>query len=169
MSKNIILIGFMGVGKGIVARAIAKTNGFFSVDTDDLIESFENRKIKKIFKNDGELYFRELEEKCALWLEKNVINSIISTGGGFYKQENIHNIGKVVYLESSFDKIIEILKNAPNAEKKFKKRPLLSDLIEARKLYEKRIKEYKKTADIIVNMEDRDIDRICKEILEKAK
>ena len=169
MSKNIILIGFMGVGKGTTARAIVKQSDYFAVDTDDLIESIENKKVKEIFEVDGESYFRQLEKKCALWLEKNVKNSIISTGGGFYRQENIHKIGTVVYLESGFDEIIDALKKAPNAKKKFKKRPLLNDLDEARKLYKQRVKEYKKVADITVNVEDWDINRIVKEILKKVK
>ena len=54
--NNIILIGFMGVGKGTVARAMVKEvqevgiNSHFQyvIDTDDLIESMENRAIKKI-------------------------------------------------------------------------------------------------------------------------
>ena len=95
----------MGVGKGTVARALVKKSGMFAIDTDDLIESMENRKIKKIFEDEGEPYFRNLEKKTALWLEKNVSNTIISTGGGFYKQENLNKIGKVVYLKSSFQGI----------------------------------------------------------------
>ena len=55
--ENIILIGFMGVGKGTVARALVKQSDYFAVDTDDLIESLENRKIKKIFEQSGEPYF----------------------------------------------------------------------------------------------------------------
>ena len=155
-NENIILIGFMGVGKGTVARAIVKKIDYFSVDTDDLIESLENKKIKKIFEQNGEVYFRNLEKKCALWCEKNITGSIISTGGGFYKQENIKKIGKIIYLESTFEKIIEGIHNSPNAKKKLKKRPLLSNLKEAKKLYELRIEEYKKVADIIVNVEEWD-------------
>ncbi len=159
----------MGVGKGTLARAIVKNSDFFAIDTDDLIESLENRKIKKIFAQDGEPYFRALEKKCAVWCEANIKNTIISTGGGFYRQENIKNIGKVVYLQSTFDKIIESLKMAPDSKKKFKKRPLLSDLNEAKKIYDLRVKEYENVADIIVNVEDWDIQRIVNEILEKIK
>ena len=158
----------MGVGKGTVARAIVKNSNYFAVDTDDLIESIENKKIKKIFKDDGEPYFRELEKRCALWCEKNLKNTIISTGGGFYRQKNIKKIGKIIYLQSEFDRIIEALKLAPNSKKKFKKRPLLKDLKEAKKLYDIRVKEYEKVADITVNVEDWDIDRIVKEILKKV-
>ena len=61
--NNIILIGFMGVGKGTVARALVKKSNMFAIDTDDLIESMENRRIKKIFEGEGEPYFRALEKK----------------------------------------------------------------------------------------------------------
>jgi shikimate kinase len=159
----------MGVGKGTIARAIVKNSEYFAVDTDDLIESMENRKIKKIFETDGEPYFRNLEKRCAKWCEKNLKGTIISTGGGFYRQKNLNKIGKVIYLQSDFDKIIQRLKDSPNSRAKFKKRPLLNDLVEAKKLYDTRVKEYKKVADIIVNVEDRDEERIINEILEKIK
>ena len=47
--KNIILIGFMGVGKGSVAREVVKQSEYIAIDTDDLIESMENKTIKKVF------------------------------------------------------------------------------------------------------------------------
>ena len=163
--NNIILIGFMGVGKGTVARALVKKSNMFAIDTDDLIESMENRKIKKIFEVEGEPYFRALEKKAAIWLEKSVFDTIISTGGGFYKQENINKIGKVVYLKSSFQGILDRINNAPNAANKLKKRPLLQNIEEAKKLYDSRAKEYEKVAKIVVDVENKDIKDIVKEIL----
>ena len=163
--NNIILIGFMGVGKGTVARALVKKSNMFAIDTDDLIESMENRKIKKIFEVEGEPYFRALEKKTALWLQKSVNNTIISTGGGFYKQENINKIGKVVYLKSSFQGILDRINEAPNAENKLKKRPLLQNMEEAIKLYDSRAKEYEKVAKIVIDVENKDIKDIVKEIL----
>jgi shikimate kinase len=162
--QNILLIGFMGVGKGTVARAFAKEFNIFAVDTDDLIESMENRKIKEIFETDGEVYFRELEQKCAKWLSKNVSDAVISTGGGFFKTKSINKIGKVVLLDSSFDAILKRIKSHPNAEKKLAKRPLLQNIQEAKKLYKERLKEYKKVADIIVNVENKTPEEVAKEI-----
>ena len=167
--NNIILIGFMGVGKGTVARALVKKSNMFAIDTDDLIESMENRRIKKIFEVEGEPYFRALEKKTALWLEESVNSTIISTGGGFYKQENINKIGKVVYLKSSFQGILDRINNAPNAANKLKKRPLLQNLEEAKKLYDLRAKEYEKVAKIVVDVENKDIKDIVKEILGQVK
>ena len=166
-NQNIILIGFMGVGKGTIARALVKKSDYFAVDTDDLIESLENKKIKKIFEESGEPYFRALEKKCALWCESNLKSTIISTGGGFYKQENIKKIGKIIYLQSTFDKILEGLHNAPNSKKKFKKRPLLNNLEEARKIYDQRVKEYEEVSDIIINVENWDADIAAQKILEE--
>lgn len=165
--KNIILIGFMGVGKGTVARALVQKSNMFAIDTDDLIESMENRKIKKIFEEEGEPYFRNLEKKTALWLENSVDNTIISTGGGFFKQENIKNIGHIIYLKSSFDGILTRIKNSPNAEKKLKKRPLLQDMYAATKLFEERNPAYENIADIVVDVENKPLENIVEEILGK--
>jgi shikimate kinase len=161
---NIILIGFMGVGKGTVARAYAKEFDAFSIDTDDLIESMENRKIKDIFEEDGEPYFRALEQKCAKWLSKSVQNAVISTGGGFFKTKSLKKIGTVVLLDSSFSAIYERIKSHPNAERKLAKRPLFQEPKQAKKLYKERSSEYKKVADIVVNVEDKTPQEIVKEI-----
>ncbi len=156
----------MGVGKGTIARALVKQSDYFAIDTDDIIESLENTKIKKIFETKGEPYFRDLEKKCALWCENSLKNTIISTGGGFHKQENIKKIGRIVYLRSSFEGIIQRLKDAPNSKKKFKKRPLLQDLEVAKGIYDQRIHDYENVADIIVDVESRSEEEIVSQILQ---
>ncbi|MAD42779.1 MAG: shikimate kinase [Arcobacter sp.] len=155
----------MGVGKGTIARGLVKNSSMFAIDTDDLIESMENRTIKKIFATEGEPYFRDLEKKTAVWLENNVSNTIISTGGGFYKQENINNIGKIVYLKSSFQGILDRINACPNADKKLKKRPLLQNLDEAIKLYDSRVSDYEKVSNIIIDVEKKPLEDIVEEIL----
>ena len=156
----------MGVGKGTVARALVRKSGMFGLDTDDLIESIENKKVKAIFEEDGEEYFRAMEKKTAKWLSKNVTNTIISTGGGFFKVDNLNKIGKVIYLKSSFEGIIERLKAQPNAEQKFNKRPLLKDIEKAKALFEERAPIYEAKADIIINVENKLPNIIVKEILQ---
>lgn len=167
--QNIILIGFMGVGKGSVAREVIKHSEYMSIDTDDLIESIENKKIKKIFTEDGEAHFRSLEKGIASWLESSVKNTLISTGGGFYKQKNLKKIGTVVLLDSPFDKIIKRIKNHPNAVKKLKKRPLLQDLQEAKKLYDERRPEYLAIADIVIDVTKKSVLECSQELLKKVK
>ncbi|ABB43775.1 shikimate kinase [Sulfurimonas denitrificans DSM 1251] len=167
--KNIVLIGFMGVGKGSVAREIIKLSDYMSVDTDDLIESMENRVIKKIFEQSGEAYFRNLEKRVSLWLGQNVTNTLISTGGGFYKQDNLKEIGIVVFLNSPFEKILKRIKNHPNAVKKLKKRPLLKDLKKAKELYYERLPQYTAVADITIDVTDKSALDCAKELLLKVK
>ncbi len=166
--NNLILIGFMGVGKGTVARALVTKHNLFAIDTDDIIESQEKRKIKEIFNVEGEEYFRNLEQKCADWLENSVDNTLISTGGGFYQRENLKKIGKVIYLKSSFEGILNRIGNSPNAIKKLKKRPLLQDIEEAKKLFNKRVPEYEGIADLIVDVENKDLNDIVIDIMKKV-
>jgi len=168
MKKNIVLIGFMGVGKGRTARLLAEKTGRFAVDCDDLIESFSNLKVKKIFALFGELRFRELEREVAQWLEKNVKRTIISTGGGFLQVPNLTKIGKVVYLHADFDTIVKGIVEHPNAKKKIKKRPLLKNLDDARRLFESRLPLYRNVADFEVQVAGRDIEEIVTDIMEQV-
>ena len=163
-SGNIVLIGFMGVGKGTVARALAAQSGMFALDCDDMIESYANKKIGQIFKEQGEQSFRKMEGDLAKFLEKSVRCAVISTGGGFYAVKNLNKIGTVVYLKSSFEGIIDRLKNSENAEKKFAKRPLLADLQKAAALHAQRDGAYEKKADIVIDVENKSVKEIVKEI-----
>lgn len=167
--KNIVLIGFMGVGKGSVAREVVKHSDYIAIDTDDLIESMENRKIKTIFEEEGEKYFRKLEKHVAKWLERSVHDTLVSTGGGFYKQQNLKKIGTIVLLDSPFDAIIKRIKEHPNAEKKLKKRPLLKDLKKAKELYDERRSGYLELADIVIDVTNKNPEMCAKELLKKVK
>lgn len=166
MKENIVLVGFMGVGKGRTARMLAEKSGKFCVDCDDLIESFTNMKVKNIFKAQGEPRFRELEKIVAVWLQKRVRNTIISTGGGFFKVPNIRKIGTVVYLHSEFNQILEAIHSHPKAAQKIKKRPLLQDLKKAKALFNERLPLYKGVADLVIQVGGRSIDEVTDEILE---
>ena len=158
----------MGVGKGSVAREIMKHSNYVALDTDDLIESMENRKIKKIFEEEGEKYFRKLEKRVAKWLQNSVKETLISTGGGFYKVENLKKIGTIVLLDAPFEKILKRIKEHPNAKRKLAKRPLLQDLEKAKELYDIRRPEYLKVADIVIDVSDKSLGKIAKEILKKV-
>ncbi len=168
MKKNIVLIGFMGVGKGSTARAFARQYGVYNIDTDDLIESKENREIKKIFARQGEAYFRALEQETADWIEQHVTGTLISCGGGFYQVNNLHKLGTVVLLDASFEWIHDRLRRAKNAEAKLAKRPLFSDPKRAKKLYKEREKAYKKVADVVINVEQKTLEEVCKAIAKKC-
>lgn len=169
MADNIILIGFMGVGKGRVARTLAAETGRYTVDTDDLIETMDNMKIRKIFQEHGEPWFRQLEQQTANWLEYHVNGTVVSTGGGFFKVKNLHRLGRVVYLHSSVEAILKAISNHEKAKKKIKKRPLLKDLDRARDLFNERLPQYRRVADYEVLVEDRGIAAVVAEIADLVR
>jgi shikimate kinase len=168
VKKNIILIGFMGVGKGTTARAFSKKYGTYIIDTDDLIESKENKEVKEIFAKKGESYFRAQEQATADWIEKCVSGTMISCGGGFYKVKNLKKLGTVVLLDASFEWILNRLKTAKNSEQKLAKRPLFSQEKEAKLLYNEREKAYKKLADVIIDVEKLSLEEQLKKIAKAA-
>lgn len=159
----------MGVGKGTTARAFSKKYATYIIDTDDLIESKENKEVKKIFAKYGEAYFREQEQTVANWIESSVQNTFISCGGGFYKVENLKKLGTVVWLDASFDWIHKRLKTAKNSEAKLAKRPLFSQEKEAKKLYKERKEAYKNLADVVVDVENLSMDEQIAFIAKKCK
>ena len=159
----------MGVGKGSVAREIVRQSGMVAVDTDDIIESMENRRIKKIFAEEGEEYFRSLEKRVAKWLRVSVDNTLISTGGGFYKVAKLKEIGTVVLLDAPFKTIYQRIIDHPNAVKKLKKRPLFQDIDKAKALYNEREPQYRGVADLVIDVSGKDYEVIAKEILKKTK
>jgi len=78
MFKNIILTGFMGVGKTSVGTRLAKDLGFTFVDTDELIEADQKITITGIFSAFGSLIFRDVETR------------IIKTGPGERESGDLH-------------------------------------------------------------------------------
>jgi len=158
------LIGFMGVGKGRTARELARLTGRFALDTDNMIESVTKQKIRDIFAQQGEATFRRMEQQTADWLRHHVTSTIVSTGGGFFMVKNIGKIGNIIYLHSSLEAIIEAINNHPKAERKIAKRPLLQDLDAARKLYYRRLPQYRHAADHEINVEGKEIKEVAAEI-----
>jgi shikimate kinase len=90
--KNIILIGFMGVGKTTIGHYLAKKLYRDFIDVDYEIEKQHNMPINEIFKTFGEKKFREMEKDYILNLCVNTRLKIISLGGGAFLQEEIRNI-----------------------------------------------------------------------------
>ena len=146
--KNIVLIGMPACGKSTIGYWLSKKINYPFVDVDRYLEEKENKIISDIFSNEGEEYFRELETKYLKELsEKEGI--IISTGGGAVKnKENIDILkenGIIVFLNRTIDDI---------SRENHRNRPLLQNPDNIRKLYDERIKLYRRHADIIIKNDD---------------
>jgi len=97
--KNLVLLGMMGVGKTAVGKLLAKKLNLQFFDIDQIIEKESKLKIKEIFEQKGEKYFREKEEIISLnYLKKT--NCVISLGGGAFINKNIRQ--KVMMKSKSF-------------------------------------------------------------------
>lgn len=79
--RNLALAGFMGTGKSSVGQMVAAQLHFDFVDTDDLVEKQAGKSIPRIFAEDGESAFRELERSVVEEL-KTRSRTVIATGGG---------------------------------------------------------------------------------------
>lgn len=167
--KNIILCGMMGSGKSAVGKYIADKKGCVYFDIDKIITE-KYGEINFIFKNYGENYFRQIENETIRqvcfksMMTQNLV--VIATGGGavlnFENVKELKLIGKLVYLKATADTLYERLKNDTT-------RPLLKGDILSNiniKLNE-REKVYAKTSDYTISVDEKSIEEIGDEILNK--
>ena len=81
--KNLVLLGMMGSGKSSIGFLISKKLNLKFFDIDILIENEVGMEISNIFREKGENYFRNIEEKMTLKSLKKIKN-VISLGGGAF-------------------------------------------------------------------------------------
>jgi shikimate kinase len=81
MPPRVVLIGPPGAGKSSVGKSLARLLEEEFVDTDVVIATRENKSISEIFVDQGEPYFRKVEEEVLLDQLQNH-SGILSLGGG---------------------------------------------------------------------------------------
>jgi shikimate kinase len=160
---NIILIGFMGAGKTTIASILAEKSRKDFIDMDTLIIQKSGRASdKEIFAKDGELIFRELEINIAKALTSKQ-NAIIATGGGVVMNKIILDYlkqnGVVIFLKNTFETSRERVKKNPP--------PLFQNTQTAQQLYAFRVPLYKAYADITIETDDKNPEKVAEEILER--
>ena len=130
MSKNLILLGMMAVGKTTIGRILAKKLKLEFIDTDSSIEKENLMKISKIFETKGEVFFRKEEEKIVLEsLKKN--NSVIALGGGAFMNKTVRE--NILKNDISFW-LTDDIKTLNKRVKRNKNRPLLKKQKSEKKL-----------------------------------
>ncbi len=148
---NITLCGMMGSGKSSIGKIIAKKIDFKFLDIDKIIEEKEKKSINDIFNQNGEKYFRIVEEKITIDLLKSK-KTILSLGGGAVTNNSIRNcINKNsynIYLQVNINILKKRLKNSKNRPLIYKENLdyVLNDLFNKREMF------YKK-ADLIIKNE----------------
>jgi len=97
------LTGFSGSGKSTIGPLLANSLGYEFVDLDQAIEKKAEKTITRIFSEDGEEYFRNLE---MITLQSLIAkhNMVISLGGGVLENNQSYTLiqksGTLVYLKS---------------------------------------------------------------------
>ena len=167
MFKNIILTGFMGVGKTSVGTRLAKDLGFTFIDSDEQIEADQKTTITEIFSTFGEPYFRDVETRVIRRLLENE-GQVLSTGGGaVIREENrkaFKENGVTICLIAHPESIYDRIKHETH-------RPLLQvadPLVKIRELLAAREHFYRQ-ADFVIDTSERDLDEVIAEIKEKVR
>ena len=149
---NLILGGFMGVGKSSTALKIARYSDLEVLEMDQMIEEREGMTIPEIFEKHGEAYFRRAEAELCREISENS-GMVVSTGGGTLMNpsnvELLKKNGLIFILEASPDVIYERLRNAPE------ERPLLKDHMNRGYiswLMKQRQKAYRAAADEVLDV-----------------
>ena len=142
--RNICIMGLMGSGKSIMGKDLGKYLKLKFYDTDKQIEIEAKKSINAIFEEDGETYFRDIEEKiCIELLERK--NCVISLGGGSIINTKIRKAiiqnSYSIYLNVKLDNLLNRIKTShkrPLLNKKLNKREILQNLYyDRKKFYEK--------------------------------
>jgi len=108
--QRIFLIGFMGAGKTTIGKELASLLKLSFIDLDSFIENRYHKTIRQIFDKQGEVAFRQMEQKALLEVAE-FEDVIISTGGGtpcFHQNMLLMNEkGTTVYLKVSTTELIK--------------------------------------------------------------
>lgn len=101
---NLTLIGYRATGKTTLARLLAGRLGWDWIDADVEIERVAGKTIAKIFSEDGEPVFRDIEVRVIADLTSRP-NLVIAAGGGAPMREESRKAmragGSVVWLLAS--------------------------------------------------------------------
>jgi shikimate kinase len=138
--QTIVITGFMGSGKTLVARALADLLRCTAKDLDEEITSAEGRTPGELIEQEGEAGFREIETRSLRRVLK-AGTRVIALGGGAWtipgNREYIAEAGCVsIWLDAPFEVCWDRIAAASGS------RPLAPDHAKAKALYERRRSMY---------------------------
>ena len=112
--RKIVLLGYMGSGKSVVAQLLAQRLNLPCLDLDAMIEYESNATISQIFENQGEIKFRRLEHAIFKSLMQNEESFVLALGGGTPCYANNHEMFNLdgvssIYLRTSIAVLIDRL------------------------------------------------------------
>jgi shikimate kinase len=109
-AKPLLLVGMMGAGKSSVGAALAQRLGRPFLDSDEQIERLAGKPIARIFDEEGEAAFRELEARVVEDLSSGP-PVVAALGGGAIAQpgmaERVARRATVIYLRASPEQLLD--------------------------------------------------------------
>jgi 3-dehydroquinate synthase len=167
-ASNIVITGFSGTGKSLVAREVAGQLGWDFIDTDAEIVSLAKTPIAEIFQQDGEAKFRELEREVIKRASRRS-HKVIATGGGAIVDPQNHaqlaRNGFIVCLDAKPETIYQRLFQEGSHGSEI--RPLLegdNPLERIRQLKAQR-QPYYDDVDLVINTDDLSISEVAREVI----
>lgn len=157
----IFLTGFMGVGKTTVGKRLGELQKLPVIDMDHYIEEKEGWKIKDIFSEKGEGYFRSIETAALKDLMK--VEAVITTGGGIIERienrEMLATVETVFHLFCSFEVLWERLEG--DSVRPLVQKNSMDGLLE---LYNRRLPLYRNVSNIEIDTTYKTIDETLSEL-----
>jgi shikimate kinase len=168
VKTSIALIGFMGTGKTAVGKILAEMLGKEFIELDALIEKKARKSITDIFRDQGEIAFRDMEINVTREVAGRK-NAVIACGGGIVLNTiNIDRLGQECFIVCLAASPAVILKrtSADNG------RPLLAvddRMRRIKELMEFRRPYYERSADVMINTSRLKPATVARRIIEKVK
>ncbi len=110
LTDPIVLVGLMGAGKTTVGRLLAEKLGWPFYDSDDEIVRSAGKSISKIFEEEGEPAFRDLERMTIQGLLRHGVCVIASGGGSISIPETAKSIlenSLCLWIDAPVDLLVE--------------------------------------------------------------
>lgn len=110
ITRPVVLVGLMGVGKSTVGRKLAALLGRDFIDADEAIAAAAQRSIPEIFETFGEAHFRDGERRVIARLIDEG-HGVIATGGGAFvdpaTRAAVLEKGIAVWIDCDVDTLVE--------------------------------------------------------------
>ena len=167
---NLVLIGYRATGKTTLARLLAERLRWNWIDADVEIERRAGKSIARIFAEDGEPAFRDLEAEVIADLARRDRLVLAGGGGAPLRPESrraMRSGGRVVWLKAPPETILARMSGDATTAAR---RPDLTDrggLEEILHLLAQREPIYRESAHLEVDTEGKTPDAIAAEILDR--
>ncbi len=163
--KNIVLIGFMGVGKTTIGKRIAAKLKIDFHDTDAAIARCEKMPVHELLRKKGAKYFEGAQRFAVSTLAQNS-GCLISTGGDTVMDDfnlaELQKNGILFWLKATPETIYKNTRHSPG------KRPTLATVsLDALSQMIAEREPFYSQADVVISVDHDSIDDVAEQIIQE--